>query len=40
MTLKITKCNHEDLKLLQKISIETFNDTFKNQNSPENINYV
>ncbi|SFS53684.1 GNAT family N-acetyltransferase [Paenibacillus sp. 453mf] len=37
VTLKIKKCNHEDLLLLQEISIETFNDTFKNQNSSENM---
>lgn len=37
MTVKITKCNREDLQLLREISIETFNDTFKNQNSPENM---
>lgn len=38
MTIKIQKCNEEDLKTLQEISIETFNDTFKDQNSPENMN--
>jgi len=37
MTIKIKKCNREDLKILQEISIETFNDTFKNQNSAENM---
>ena len=37
MTIKIKKCNREDLEILQEISIETFNDTFKNQNSPENM---
>ena len=37
MTVKIKKCNHEDLNILQEISIETFNDTFKDQNSPENM---
>lgn len=37
MTIKLKKCNHEDLHLLQEISIDTFNDTFKNQNSPENM---
>ena len=31
------KCNREDLEVLQEISIETFNDTFKDQNSPENM---
>mgnify|MGYP005754812427 CR=1 FL=1 len=33
----IKKCNFEDLQILQEISIETFNDTFKDQNSPENM---
>ncbi|MFZ3579940.1 GNAT family N-acetyltransferase [Virgibacillus sp. DJP39] len=37
MTVRITRCNHEDLNILQEISIETFNDTFKDQNSPENM---
>ncbi|WP_028391104.1 GNAT family N-acetyltransferase [Bacillus cihuensis] len=37
MTVKIKKCNSDDLQILQEISIETFNDTFKNQNSPENM---
>ena len=37
MTIKIKKCNREDLAILQEISIETFNDTFKNQNTPENM---
>jgi ribosomal protein S18 acetylase RimI-like enzyme len=37
MTVKITKCNKEDLQVLREISIETFNDTFSNQNSPENM---
>lgn len=37
MTVKIKKCNIEDLQILQEISIRTFNDTFKDQNSPENI---
>ncbi|MEK5040438.1 GNAT family N-acetyltransferase [Sporosarcina sp. FSL K6-3457] len=41
MTIKIKKCNREDIEILQEISIETFNDTFKNQNSPENMkNYL
>lgn len=38
MTVKIKKGNLEDLQILQEISIETFNDTFKDQNSPENMN--
>ncbi|GIN62463.1 spermidine/spermine N(1)-acetyltransferase [Robertmurraya siralis] len=37
MSVKIKLCNHEDLQMLQQISIETFNDTFKAQNSPENM---
>ncbi|MEJ3721341.1 GNAT family N-acetyltransferase [Paenibacillus polymyxa] len=37
MNAKIIKCSREDLHLLQEISIETFNDTFKEQNSPENM---
>ncbi|ANB56100.1 hypothetical protein GFC29_619 [Anoxybacillus sp. B7M1] len=28
MTVQIKKCNLEDLRLLQEISIETFYDTF------------
>lgn len=37
MTITIKKCSHEDLQILQEVSIETFNDTFKDQNSPENM---
>ncbi|RTE03074.1 GNAT family N-acetyltransferase [Paenibacillus whitsoniae] len=37
MTVKINKCGLEDLQILQQISIETFNDTFRDQNSPENM---
>lgn len=37
MTIEIRKCTLEDLGALQEIGIETFNDTFKNQNSPENM---
>ena len=37
MAIKISKCNIEDVQVLQKVSIETFNDTFSNQNSPENM---
>ena len=37
MTINIKKCTFEDLGLLQDISVETFNETFKNQNSPENM---
>ncbi|KMY54166.1 GNAT family acetyltransferase [Bacillus sp. FJAT-27231] len=38
MTIKIKKCTGEDLYELQEISYETFNETFKHQNSPENMN--
>lgn len=38
MTIAIKKCTMEDIVLLQEISIETFNETFKNQNSPESMN--
>jgi diamine N-acetyltransferase len=38
MTIKIKKCTLEDSCKLQEISYETFNDTFKDQNSPENMN--
>ncbi|MBD8028050.1 GNAT family N-acetyltransferase [Ureibacillus sp. Re31] len=37
MTIKTKLCTMEDLPMLQEISIETFNDTFKDQNSPENM---
>ncbi|KAF4326255.1 hypothetical protein G195_000061 [Phytophthora kernoviae 00238/432] len=37
MTVEIRACSHEDLQKLQEISIETFNDTFKDQNSPDNM---
>ncbi|WP_028612600.1 GNAT family N-acetyltransferase [Paenibacillus harenae] len=37
MTINIKKCTFEDLGLLQEISVKTFNETFKNQNSPENV---
>jgi ribosomal protein S18 acetylase RimI-like enzyme len=41
MTIKIKKINHENFDELKEISIETFVDTFKQENSPENIkNYV
>lgn len=38
MTINIKLCNFADLVELQEISYETFNETFKNQNSPENMN--
>jgi ribosomal protein S18 acetylase RimI-like enzyme len=37
MTMKIRKCTLDDLGNLQEISHETFNDTFKHQNSHENM---
>ncbi|MCM3171783.1 GNAT family N-acetyltransferase [Paenibacillus sp. MER 99-2] len=37
MNVKITKCTLNEVLQLQDISIETFHDTFKNQNSPENM---
>jgi ribosomal protein S18 acetylase RimI-like enzyme len=37
MAITIKKINHENLNQLQEISIETFTDTFKAQNSSENI---
>ncbi|HGH7174117.1 TPA: GNAT family N-acetyltransferase [Bacillus wiedmannii] len=38
MTINIKKCTLEDLHTLQKISCETFDETFKHQNSSENMN--
>lgn len=38
MVINIKKCTLEDLRKLQEISYETFNETFKHQNSPENMN--
>lgn len=38
MTINIKKCTLEELHTLQEISYETFNETFKHQNSPENMN--
>ncbi|MCQ2010317.1 GNAT family N-acetyltransferase [Sporolactobacillus sp. STSJ-5] len=35
MTISISKCCREDLPILQEISIETFDQTFRDQNSPE-----
>lgn len=37
MTIEIKKCTMEDLYTLQEIGIETFDETFKEQNSPENM---
>ncbi|WP_299091557.1 GNAT family N-acetyltransferase [uncultured Metabacillus sp.] len=38
MNINIKKCTLEDLHKLQEISYETFYETFKHQNSPENMN--
>ncbi|MFE4814661.1 GNAT family N-acetyltransferase [Peribacillus simplex] len=38
MTKNIKKCTFEDSRELQEISYETFNETFKHQNTPENMN--
>jgi|SRR4051794_15734241 ribosomal protein S18 acetylase RimI-like enzyme len=38
MTITIKKCTLQDLQTLQEISYETFNETFKHKNSPENMN--
>lgn len=35
MEITIRQCSLDDLKALQALSIETFNETFKDQNSPE-----
>ena len=37
MDVKIKQCNLEDVETLQKIGIETFDETFKDQNTPENM---
>ena len=37
MAIVVRTCTLEDLAVLQAISYETFNDTFKEQNSPENM---
>ncbi|WP_163971849.1 GNAT family N-acetyltransferase [Oceanobacillus halotolerans] len=37
MTIHIRKCTKEDVHKLQEISYDTFNETFKDQNSPENM---
>lgn len=38
MSINIKKCTLEDLQLLQKISYATFYETFKDQNSADNMN--
>ena len=37
MTIDIKTCTLEDLETLRAVSIETFDETFKDQNSPENM---
>jgi len=37
MTINIKQCTFEDLRILQEISYVTFNETFKDQNSSENM---
>ena len=37
MAVNITRCGIDDINQLQEISIETFNETFKDQNKPENM---
>ena len=37
MTITIKKCNFENASELQKISVDTFTETFKEQNSPEHL---
>ncbi|MEW8971772.1 MAG: GNAT family N-acetyltransferase [Mesobacillus sp.] len=37
MTVKLKSCTLEDMETLQEISIGTFDETFRAQNSPENM---
>jgi diamine N-acetyltransferase len=37
MTIMLKKCTLEDARTLQEISYDTFNETFKHQNTPENM---
>lgn len=37
MSIMIKKCTIEDLKALKDISIQTFDDTFRAKNKPENV---
>ncbi|MFB1083047.1 GNAT family N-acetyltransferase [Jeotgalibacillus sp. JSM ZJ347] len=37
MTIVIRKCSIDDLQELQKVSIETFTETFKEHNSPDQL---
>lgn len=38
MTMNIKKCTLEDSREIQEISVQTFTETFKEQNSPEHLN--
>ena len=38
MTITIKKCILDDVRSLQTISVETFSETFQEQNSPEHLN--
>jgi ribosomal protein S18 acetylase RimI-like enzyme len=38
MMMTIKKCTLEDSRELREISVDTFNETFKDQNSPEHLN--
>ncbi|AOV06386.1 GNAT family N-acetyltransferase [Sporosarcina ureilytica] len=38
MVISIKQCSQSDLYKLQEISYETFDETFREQNSPENMN--
>lgn len=41
MSIEIKKCTVEDIHMLQRISIETFQDTFQEQNTEEDLkNYL
>lgn len=37
MTISLKKCTIEDLRKLREISYQTFDETFKDQNSPKNM---
>ncbi|MNY60625.1 Protease synthase and sporulation negative regulatory protein PAI 1 [compost metagenome] len=38
MTIQLQKCTLEDSRKLQEISVETFTETFKDNNSTESLN--
>lgn len=38
MDINVKRCTLEDLHVLQEISCETFNETFKHQNSSDSMN--